>query len=244
MSIKEIINFENISLSDLSELIIKSIDLELYEEGFDYVVKLIEMKSFILNEEERNNFMKLAKEKLNLSRKGWKNIIDFDQTDKEESLKTVLEEQSSLIEKQIKQFCQRVDKMIDKLLGNVNEGDIISLIFYKKLKADYLRYYSEVANETEFNSIVDQCHELYEKTYDMCKNLDPCHVLTLSVALNFSVFVYFIVDDTKKAFEIADKAYKLAMEKSSEIKNPESNVLIRYIEDNLTIWKIELFDSN
>jgi len=80
----------------------------------------------------------------------------------------------------------------------------------------------------------------------MCnKELEPYSALTLSVALNYSVFSYFIVDDTKKAYEIADKAYKLAMEKiNAENKNPDIDVLIKNIEDNLTIWKIELFDTN
>jgi len=235
----------NLSINEFSELIKVCLDLELYEEGYTYILRLIELRNNNLKEEERNYLMKLAKEKLNIFRKGWKNLVDYDQSENEMTIKTLIDEQMLILEKNIKQFCNEIDKLVDKLLEITPDNDLPAVIFYKKLKADYLRYYAEVANQDEFNIVVDKCQDLYEKTYDMCKSLDqPCNALNLSVALNYSVFAYFIVDDTKKAYEIADKAYKTAINKISDNKNPEIDVLIKNIEDNLTIWKIELFDAN
>ena len=207
--------------------------------------KLIEIRNFELNEEERNFLMRLSKEKLNIYRKGWKNLVDYDQSENELTMKSLIDEQMVNLEKNIKNFCNEIDKLVDKFLEITAENDIPGTIFYKKLKADYYRYYAEVANQDEFNIVVDKCQELYEKTYEKCKELEqPYNALTLSVALNYSVFAYFIVDDTKKAYEIADKAYKAAINKISDNKNNEIDVLIKNIEDNLTIWKIELFDAN
>lgn len=241
----ELINFNNLSINEFSELIKVCLDLELYEEGYSYLNRLIHLRNYNLKEEERNYLMRLAKEKLNIFRKGWKNLVDYDQSENELSIKTLIDEQMLILEKKIKQFCNEIDKLVDKLLEVNIENDLTAIIFYKKLKADYLRYYAEVANQDEFNIVVDKCQDLYEKTYEMCKSLEqPCNALTLSVALNYSVFAYFIVDDTKKAYEIADKAYKTAINKISDNKNSEIDVLIKNIEDNLTIWKIELFDAN
>lgn len=235
----------HLSEIELCDLIKVCLDLELYEEGYNYVQFLIEKKGHKLSEEERNFLMRLAKEKLNIFRKGWKNLVDFDQSENDLVIKGLIDEQMVILEKSIKTFCNDMNALVDKFLELTNENDIPAVIFYKKLKADYLRYYAEVANQDEFNIIVDKCQDLYERTYEMCKQLDqPYNPLALSVALNYSVFAYFIVDDTKKAYEIADRAYKAAVNKISDNKNSEVDVLIKNIEDNLTIWKIELFDAN
>jgi hypothetical protein len=236
---------KNLPVNEVAELIKVCLDLELYEEGYNYMIGLIELRSLVLSEEERNFLMRLAKEKLNIYRKGWKNLVDFDQSENDLMIKPLIDEQMIILEKNIKTFCHDIDRLVDKFLELIPENDISATIFYKKLKADYLRYYAEVANQDEFNVVVDKCQDLYEKTYELCKSLDqPYNALTLSVALNYSVFAYFIVDDTKKAYEIADRAYKAAINKISENKNSEIDVLIKNIEDNLTIWKIELFDAN
>ena len=237
--------FKDLKEGEISELIKICLDLELYEEGYTYMLKLIELRNYILLEEEKNYLMRLVKEKLNIFRKGWKNLVDYDQSENEFFVKTLLDEQMAILEKNIKSFCKEIDKLVDKFLEITPEDNLMATIFYNKLKADFLRYYAEVANQDEFNIVVDKCQDLYEKTYDMCKLLEqPYNALILSVALNYSVFAYFIIDDTKRAYEIADKAYKAAINKISENKNSEIDVIIKNIEDNLTIWKIELFDSN
>jgi hypothetical protein len=233
------------SESEYYELIKLCIELELFEEGYENMLRLIEKKYYILKEEEKNFLMRLAKEKLNVYRKGWKNLVDYEQTESDTQLKCLIEEQMVNLEKSIKDFCTEMGNLIDKFLEKVPENDKYSLIFYQKLKADYFRYYAEVASQEEFNHVVDKCQDLYEKTYEMSnKELQTSHALTLSVALNYSVFAYFIVDDTKKAYEIADKAYRNASKITQDNKSPEIDMLIKNIEDNLTIWKIELFDAN
>ena len=82
--------------------------------------------------------------------------------------------------------------------------------------------------------------------YDKCSiYLEPEHPLSLSVALNFSVFAYFILDDTKNAYSLADNIYRQAIAKiNPDIKNSEVDYLIKSLEENMTIWKIELDDNN
>lgn len=204
------------------------------------------MDETFLNEEERNLYMKTEKAYFSYFRNGWKNLLDFDQTEGENNLipKKMVESEMQKLENEIKKFCTHIVEVVDKFEKNV-EDDIPATIFYKKLKADYLRYYSEVSNESEFREYVDKCEVNYKEAYDKCLSyLEPHNPLTLSVALNYSVFAYFILDDTKRAFNIADNIYRQAILKlNTEHKNPEVEALIKSIEENLTIWKIEL-DEN
>lgn len=235
-------------IDDLKFLIKSCLNLELYDEAFEYTNKLVDLNELSMNDEERNLFMKAAKAKFNFYRNGWKNLLDFEQSDPENNLmpKEFTDMHMQNLESEIKNFCMEMDSTIEALLNKTLNDDFLGQIFYKKLKADYLRYYSEVANEDEFSNFVDTCQELYEWSMTKCnEELEPHNPLTLSVALNYSVFAYFILDDTNRAFKIADQAYKQAMLKFNiDQKIPEVESLIKSIEENLTIWKIELFDIN
>jgi 14-3-3 protein epsilon len=204
------------------------------------------LNDFYLDEEERNLFMKAAKAKFNFYRNAWKVLLDYEQQEEEELSQIplpMIKSQMENYEKLISNFCMTMDYYVSKLLDKLDREDINAIIFYKKLRADYLRYYSEVAGEEIFTSTVEKCEEIYKEAYNMCNELEPHNVLTLSVALNYSIFVYFIIDDTHKAYDIADKAYKNAMVKlNTEQRNMDVDNVIKNLEENLTIWKIELFD--
>jgi 14-3-3 protein epsilon len=203
--------------------------------------------NYKLDEEERNLYMKAAKGKFNHYRNALKVLLDYEQQEDSESYtipKEIIKNQINLLEGYIANFCITMDYSIDLLIKN-SDDDLISMIFYKKLKADYLRYYAEVASEDGFTSIVEKCEEIYKEAYNLCAELESCNPLALGVALNYSIFIYFIIDDTYRAYELADRAYKNAMARlNPELRNIEIDNIVRNLEENLTIWKIELFDVN
>lgn len=195
-------------------------------------------------------FIKSSKEKFNQYRDGWKNLQDFEQNETEGNFikKDKITSEVSNLEVKIKEFCDDMIIKADKLLSKIQEDDIMSKILYMKLKADYLRYLAEIANEDDFPDILKKARQCYDQAHDWCKdNLSPQDALYLSVVLTYTVFLYFIVDDTRFAFGVADRIYRQAIENLSmneESKDPEVDILIKRIEENLTIWKIELFDIN
>ena len=85
-----------------------------------------------------------------------------------------------------------------------------------------------------------------KKAFELCKdNLEYTSPLFLSVALNYSVFLYTLTDEVKLAYDKANEVYKQAILKMApEQKVPEVENIIKSIEENLTIWKIELADFN
>ena len=209
---------------------------------------LLSISGMKLNLEERVLFMKASKDRFNFFRNAWKNLMDQQSDNEIELPREIIENHIIQYENEIKQFCKEIDEYLDNLLQNSSQSDFHEIIFYKKLRADYLRYYSEVSNQDEFSNCVEVCEESYRTTYELCQEkLNPHDTLTLSLALNYSIFAYFILDDTKKAFDIADKATKAADKSSYKLDNyddKEYKMLYKDLEENLTIWKIELFDVN
>ncbi len=223
----------------------------MFEDAYIYTKMLLDVTGMKLNQEERVLFMKAAKGRFNFFRNGWKNLMDQQSENEIHIPREIIEGHILNLESEIKLFCKDVDENLNKLLQNSDQNDFHEIIFYKKLRADYLRYYSEVSNQDEFANCVEVCEESYRVAYNLCQEKLSAHdTLTLSVALNYSIFAYFILDDTKKAFDIADKATKAADKadkNSNKLDNQdekEYKMLYKSLEENLTIWKIELFDVN
>jgi len=225
----------------------------MYDFAFTYTTLLIEQKQKKkenLDREEQQLFMKSAKEKFNLFRDGWKNLLDFEQNETDGNFIKMekITQEISKLEKKIKEFCQQMLKNVDSLEKNVldiEEEETYSKIFYLKLKADYYRYLAEIANDDEFPVVLKEAKTNYENAYRLCQdNIVPQDALYLSVVLNYTVFLYFILDDTRLAFGIADECYKSTISNllMSNNKDLDVDVLVKRIEENLTIWKIELFD--
>ena len=237
---------EKLTKAQLKFLISTCLSLELYDKAYDYSYNLIELNKNILDEEERNLFMRSIKGKLFSPRNGWKTIIDFENYEGNKFLlpKNLVDEKRKMLEKEIKDLCFKTIDTI-KILEKVNnDNDICARIFYLKLKADYLRYYGEIATEEEFEKYKDECKQSYDEAYELCKgNLEYSSPLFLSVALNYSVFLYSLTDELKLAYDKVNDVYKQAILKlAPEQKIPEVDNMIKSIEENLTIWKIELSD--
>jgi 14-3-3 protein epsilon len=233
---------------ELKYLINTCLSLELYEEAYDYSKQLKIVCDNTFDEDERNLYMKCLKGKLNIERNAWKILIDFEnyEQDKEILPKKLMKEKKDYLEEERKKLCFEVVEDCKIFEQNVEEDDYPAQIFYLKLKADYLRYYGEVATEEEFEKYKKTCKDSYEKAYELCKDhLEPTSPLYLSVALNYSVFLYTLTDKTSEAYNIANETYKQAILKLlPEKKIPEVESILKSIEENITIWRIEISEYN
>ena len=233
---------------DLKYLINTCLSLELYDDAYDYSQQLKAVCDNKFDEEERNLYMKCLKGKLNIERNAWKILIDFEnyEQDKEILPKKLMKEKKDYLEEQRKELCFKVVNDCKIFQQNIEEDDHDAKIFYLKLKADYLRYYGETASEEDFEEKKKECEDSYEEAYKLCKkNLEPTSPLYLSVALNYSVFLYTLTDETSNAYNIANETYKQAILKLlPEKKIPEVESILKSIEENITIWRIEISEYN
>lgn len=70
-------------------------------------------------------------------------------------------------------------------------------------------------------------------------SLAPTHTIRLGTALNYSVFLYELVADKKKACDMASKAFDEAiskLDKLDEQSYKDSTLIMQLLRDNLTLW--------
>lgn len=102
-----------------------------------------------------------------------------------------------------------------------------SKIFYSKMTQSYYRNLAQVVVEDERQSknvnesctfylfiyfsiqeMIEQMHFYNNETFDIIKNqLPPTHPMRLSHALNYAVFLYDMLNEPKRAYDLAKQVY-------------------------------------
>ena len=111
------------------------------------------------------------------------------------------------MEKELRDICKDVLELLDNFLVP-NASNAESKVFYLKMKGDYFRYLSEVAQGDERKAVVDDSQKAYQDAFDISKSkMQPTHPIRLGLALNFSVFYYEILNSPDKACHLAKQAF-------------------------------------
>ena len=112
------------------------------------------------------------------------------------------------------------------------------------MKGDYYRYIAEYANGAQKNLAADQAQQAYEIADDISKNsLSPTHPIRLGLALNFSVFIYEIRQETAKAVKMARDAFDEAIANLDDVEDDfykDATLIMQLLRDNLTLWTEEV----
>mmetsp|Transcript_34518 Transcript_34518/g.33710 ORF Transcript_34518/g.33710 Transcript_34518/m.33710 type:complete len:91 (+) Transcript_34518:356-628(+) len=85
-----------------------------------------------------------------------------------------------------------------------------------KMIGDYCRYGAENSQGVIFENYKTEALKSYEEGAKCANDLPECNPSRLGIALNFSVFYYEVINDSKKAIEIGEKALQDAVEKLDE----------------------------
>lgn len=79
----------------------------------------------------------------------------------------------------------------------------------------------------------------YQTGTKLAMDLPPTHQLRLSLALNFAVFYYEILEETEEAIAHAKRAFSEAIERADQLNENELNEITSILEllkDNMTLW--------
>jgi len=158
---------------------------------------------------------------------------------KDEELVKIYKKQ---IESELDVICKDVLELLQKILLVVNTEENESRVFYLKLTADYYRYLAEFAvnNQNATEGYDKKAAEFYQQAMDIAaKKLSATHPIRLGLALNYSVCLYEILKDTKKACELAKTAFDNAiskLDKIDEASYKDATLIMQLIRDNLTLW--------
>ena len=201
---------------------------------------------------------KLSKEEQKFLTDGYKNIL----SDKRNSLRLLCnlskkeeeEGKPNTHKKQIKILKEKTENelviifkeilsMLDKyLIPNAQDSE--TKILYMKIKADYYRYHCEFAEGDIFEEMKSNAEKIYKEAYELAlKDIDIYNSVRLGLALNYSVFLYEIMENKNEAVDIAQKAYDDAMKvvDDMETKRTSDNLLlIQLLKENLNLWNNEM----
>ena len=109
------------------------------------------------------------------------------------------------------------------------------------MKGDYNKYIAEYAGGDLKKKVSDDALKSYESASIIAKDLPALNPIVLGLAFNFSVFYYDIINDPKKAIEIAKTAMDEAdkelyyINEDSE-KHKKSVSLFYQLKENIDIW--------
>jgi hypothetical protein len=112
-------------------------------------------------------------------------------------------------------------------------------VFYEKMKGDYFRYICESKDEG-FPEYAAKAKDAYETAMEIAKNEFPCTSPNyLGLVLNFSVFLYEIMELPDEAIEVSQKAFTEAVDLVDTVDDSsfqEITVTLQILRDNHTRW--------
>ncbi|XP_058474478.1 14-3-3 protein beta/alpha-B-like [Solea solea] len=194
-----------------------------------------------LSYDERNLLSVAYKNVVGAKRSSWRMLYNHEQNVSDKPLITEYKEQ---IEKELKEVCDDVVKLLDDHLIPSCESDNESKVFFLKMKGDYYRYLAEVDQSDEVNK--ENSKDAYNMALDLSKKtMEPANPIRLGLALNFSVFYYEIVRSREEACKLAREAYDDAKAQMNNAENDtkdsykDSKLIMQLLRDNLTLWVSE-----
>jgi len=242
-------------MSDKANSLVEQAKLAEQAERYDDMVKFMKELTVTvaqnseegLSDEQRNLLSVAFKNVVGARRSAWRIINSLlDKKNAEGGSTSLTKSYREEIEKELKERCNEVLELIDKYLlpSAKSEGDkgTEGKVFYEKMKGDYYRYLVEVTTGEDRKQLSHQSKEAYDTATKTAETLATTHPIKLGLALNFSVFHYEIMNDAKKACELAKKAFDDAIAELDSLKEEsykDSTLIMQLLRDNLTLWTSE-----
>ena len=226
-------------LEELSSLAQVALIAERYEDASKYIEELIKKKKEDLTKEEKNIFYKSFKYVVNSKRSAWLSINYLEEKEKNDERMEIIKNYKNIIEKDILDICKNVITLINNFLLTKAVTDE-SKMFYLKMKGDYYRYLCEFKALNENKNYLEESEKNYKNAIELSQNISWIGTIKLGLYLNYSVFIYEIKKDTKKAIQIAKEAVKSAKKYSDKIKEEEdkdAEITIQVLKENINYWE-------
>ena len=217
-----------------------------FKEMVQFLEDMVKQRDKDLNSDERNLLSIAYKNSISGLRSAVRTVLAYESKEKKKENSTFLPyitEYKQQVEDELTKLCQGVLKTTDDLLLKKAEDDEAK-VFYIKMKGDYNRYISEYAEGDLKKEVSDGGLKSYEEATEIAKNLPVLNPIALGLALNFSVFYYEVINDHKKAIEIAKTAVEKADKELPNIdedadENRDTVSIYNLLKENLDMWTSE-----
>ena len=190
-----------------------------YKEMVQFLEDMVKQRDKDLNSDERNLLSIAYKNSISGGRSAVRTIMAYEAKEKKKENST-----------------------FDQLLKKAEDDE--AKVFYIKMKGDYNRYIAEYAEGDLKKQVSDDALKAYDEATEIAKSLPVLNPIALGLALNFSVFYYEVINDHKKAIEIAKAAVEKADKELPNIdedadENRDTVSIYNLLKENLDMWVSE-----
>jgi 14-3-3 protein epsilon len=226
-----------------------------------------------LTVDERNYLSVAYKNVVGTRRAAWRvlNTPETHQMAEKESMEADLESYHDTVEAELTMLCDDILGLITtKLIPfSMNREDCV---FYEKMAGDYFRYKAEFLKGDARNEAVISSKKFYENAdlhagsgkvkpdgyipmpFDAPTDANPegqddlksTNPIRLGLILNYSVFLYEILNQPSIACNVAKKGFDAAVEELDQLPEndyKDATLIMQLLRDNLALWTSEEHDG-
>src|SRR5450830_1120770 len=164
----------------------------------DFLRPILREKGGDFSVEERNLLSVGFKNLIGGKRTAIRTIAAIEQNPKYSKFGGALGDYKKKIEGELQKDCQDIINMI-KNDAMKTQQEAEGRTFFLKMVGDYFRYMAESAQGDRLAQARDGALQHYQEAETAGKDLPACNPIKLGLALNFSVFHYEVMQDSKQA---------------------------------------------
>jgi len=198
-------------------------------------LKLLVQQGHDLTTEERNLLSIAFKNVITALRTSWRTL-----STPEGKYDDLLADYKKLLEKELDLKCKDALDLLENYLLKSSKTNYPNQVFFLKMAADYYRYQAEFLPGKGLDQKALLKYEEAKTLSD--KALEPTDPIRLGVALNYSVCLFEICHQKKKACDLAKAAFDKAIDKLDDLDEAfykDSTLIMQLLRDNLTLWTSE-----
>jgi 14-3-3 protein epsilon len=227
---------QNVYLAKIAE------QAERYEEMVEYMKLVAASKNDQddLSLEERNLLSVAYKNVVGARRASLRIISSIEAKEKETGCENanMISTYKTKVETELNNICQDILSLLqDTLIRDSLPAE--PKVFYWKMKADYYRYLAEFASGEVRKDHAEEAEKAYKVASTESQSIAPTHPIRLGLALNYSVFLYEVMEIQSKACTLAKEAFDNAiaeLDTLDEESYKDSTLIMQLLRDNLTLW--------
>ena len=140
------------------------------------------------------------------------------------------------IDSNCEDLCRLIEEQLLPIANNAEER-----VFYEKMEADYYRYMAEFHTDELRDEIIQKAAEHYETALAISKaELPQATTLALGLILNYSVFLYEMMERHQEAIDLASTACQETvdlMDTLSDNTYQDTSKIIYLLRDNCKNWQ-------
>ena len=217
-----------------------------YEDMILFLEEMVDSKDEDLNSDERNLLSIAYKNNISLRRQALRTLNAYEQKEKKKDSSNYLSfiiEYKKKVENELIEVCEKIIKKITSTLLK-RASDDEARVFYHKMIGDYYRYIAENISSENKVDFANKGLSAYEKANEAANSLEIRNPIRLGLALNFSVFYFEVMENHKKAVELANETLELARKDLAGVDEEDEEYrdtfsIVNLLQENLNMWNLE-----